>query len=132
MDYNPNDPAGASVPVNQIPPPAAAAGLSENSAAAISYLTFIPAIIFLVTEPYNKSAFTRFHAVQSIGLSIALFAWIIIGMVMIFIPILGFLIALLGDLAFLVVWIITIMKASKGEWFKLPIIGGFALAQAQK
>ena len=49
----------------QVPQPAAVppvrvmfprkAGLSDNSAAAISYITIIPAIIFLVMEPYIAS-----------------------------------------------------------------------------
>ena len=53
----------------QVPQPAAApagagyvstqSGLSDNSAAAIAYITIIPAIIFLVLEPYNRKPFVR-------------------------------------------------------------------------
>ena len=109
------------------PPPVAVGGLSENSAAALSYLTFIPAIIFLVLEPYNKSKFVRFHAVQCIAFTVVAFA---IHIVLMFIPIIGWLISLVLSLVFLVLWILCIMKASKGEWYKLPIIGDFALKQA--
>ncbi len=48
-----------------------ASGLSDNAAGAIAYITIIPAIIFLIVEPYNKNSFVRFHAWQSIFLGIA-------------------------------------------------------------
>jgi uncharacterized membrane protein len=128
MDYNPNDPAGASVPVNPVPAPATVGGLSENSAAALSYLTFIPAIIFLLIEPYSKSAFVRFNAIQCIAFSVVAFA---IHIVLIFIPIIGWLISLFLTLVFFILWVLCIMKASKGEWYKLPLIGDFALKQSQ-
>ncbi len=43
-----------------------AGGLTDNVAGMLAYVTIIPAIIFLVTEPYNKSRFVRFHSFQSI------------------------------------------------------------------
>lgn len=104
-------------------------GLSDNAAGAIAYLTFIPAILFLVLEPYNRSAYVRFHSFQCIFLTIAaIVAHLIVG----FIPVVGWMIAPLVSLFFLVVWIITILKASKGEWFKLPGIGKIAEEQARK
>ena len=49
------------------PPPGygqpAVAGLSRNSAAALAYVTFIPAIIFLIMAPYSKDRFIRFSRV---------------------------------------------------------------------
>ncbi|MFZ1944209.1 MAG: DUF4870 domain-containing protein [Acidobacteriaceae bacterium] len=106
----------------------ASAGLSNNAAAALSYVTFIPAIIFLVMEPYNKVAYIRFHAFQCIGLSIAAIAAHIIAML---IPVIGWVLAPFISLAFLIIWIIAILKASKGEWFKIPLIGPFAEKQAK-
>ncbi len=38
----------------------AGAGLTDNVAGLIAYITIIPAIIFLVIAPYNKSRFVRF------------------------------------------------------------------------
>ena len=43
------------------PPQPAQSGLSDNAAGALAYVTIIPAIIFLVVEPYNKNSFIRFH-----------------------------------------------------------------------
>ena len=105
-----------------------APGLSNNAAAALSYLTFIPAIIFLVMEPYNKVAFIRFHAFQCIGLTVAA---VVVHLVAMLIPVIGWVLTPFISLAFLAIWLFTILKASKGEWFKLPIIGPFAEKQAK-
>lgn len=133
-------PAGAGVPppsTYAAQPVVAGSGLSENAAAAIAYITVIPAIIFLVTEPYNKIRFVRFHSFQSIGLSVVWFAlWIVITFVQMavhLIPLIGLLFVFLQLLILIcmfVVWLIAIMKASKGEWYKLPFIGDFAERQA--
>jgi uncharacterized membrane protein len=48
-------------------------GISENSLGAASYLTVIPAIVFLAIAPYNRSANVRFHAWQSIALGATAF-----------------------------------------------------------
>jgi uncharacterized membrane protein len=76
----------------------------------------------------NKVAYIRFHAIQCIGLSIAAIAAHIIAML---IPVIGWILAPFISLAFLVIWIIAILKASKGEWFKIPFIGPFAEKQAK-
>ena len=101
-------------------------GLSDNAAGALAYVTIIPAIIFLVVAPYNTKPFVKFHAWQSIFLGIAAFAIGIINVI----PILGQIIFLIGMLVLFIAWIICILKASKGERFKLPLIGALAEKQA--
>jgi uncharacterized membrane protein len=132
-------PAGAAAPPAYAVQPVSAAGsgLSDTAAAALAYITIIPAIIFLVIEPYNKKPFVRFHSFQSIGLCVAWIAiWIVISvlhMVLHFIPLIGVLflfVDLAVGLGFLLLWLFTILKASKGEWYKLPVIGDFAWKQA--
>ena len=131
MDSNPNDPTAAPqpeyIPTTPYPPPAAS-GLSDNTAAALSYITFIPAIIFLVLEPYNKSAFIRFHAIQCLAFSVVSVG---IHLVLGLIPFLGWVISAMLSVVFFVVWVICVLKASKGEWYKLPVIGDFAMQQAK-
>ena len=113
-------------PPGYAPPPAAAQGLSESAASALAYITFIPALIFLLVPPYNQSARIKFHAIQELGLSVIWiclsFAWIV--------PFLGWLIGMVGFLCLLVVWIMCILKASQGGVFKLPFIGDFAAQQS--
>jgi uncharacterized membrane protein len=135
-------PAGAGAtmppPVYAVQPVAAGSGLSENAAGAIAYLTIIPAIIFLVIEPYNGIPFVRFHSWQSIGLCLAaLVLQVIVSILEImvhFIPgivLLFSLIHLAIGLGLFLVWLFVILKASKGEWYKLPLIGDFAEKQAR-
>lgn len=112
---------------DSITPQPAQAGLSSNAAGALAYVTIIPAIIFLILEPYNRNSFVRFHAWQSIFLGIATFA---VDMVLSFIPVVGWIILPVAMLGFLVIWVICLLKALKGERFSLPVIGKFAEQQA--
>jgi uncharacterized membrane protein len=114
-------------------PSAAASGMADNVAGMLAYITIIPAIIFLVLEPYNKSRFVRFHAWQCIFFNVAW--WILwIGLrIVVHIPLLGFLTLLiwpLVGLGGLILWIILLLKANQGQMFKLPVIGDLAEKQA--
>jgi uncharacterized membrane protein len=112
--------------------------LPRTIAGALAYCTIIPAIIFLVVEPYNKDRFVRFHSFQCIGLWLAsLLAGVairIVAFVLSFLPLFGhllvWLLSLLVPLAFFVIWIVAVVKALQGETFKLPVIGDFAEQQA--
>src|SRR5580698_7529036 len=55
-------------------PAASGATMADNVAGMLAYITIIPAIIFLVMEPYNKSRFVRFHSFQSVFFFVAVFA----------------------------------------------------------
>ena len=46
------------------------------------------------------------------------------------IPLLGWIIYIVGMLALLVAWVLCILKASQGGAFKLPMIGDFAAKQS--
>jgi len=116
--------------------PAPAEGLSDNAAGAIAYVTIIPAIIFLVMAPYNSRPFVKFHAWQNIGLNVGCICvyivMAILGFLLVFVH-LGFLaFALYGLLwlAIVVVWILSVVKASQGSAFKLPLISNFASKQS--
>ena len=101
-------------------------GLQPNVAALLSYLVgFVTGIIFFVIEKDNK--FVRFHAMQSIITFGALFALQAACFMLIFLVVLVPLLNLIG----LVLWIILMFKAYKGEMFKLPIIGDIAEKQLQ-
>jgi uncharacterized membrane protein len=105
----------------------AAGGLQDNVAGMLAYITIIPAIIFLVMEPYNRNKFIRFHAFQCLFLCVALIA---IDIVLGFIPFVGWVLAPLVGLAGLVLAIICLLKAYNNQMWKLPVIGDFAEKQA--
>ena len=99
----------------------------------LAYVTIIPAIIFLVIEPYNRSRFIRFHAFQSIFFAIAWTAlWVVLSFV-VHIPFLGWLTILIWPLiglAGLVIWVVLLLEANQGQMWKLPLIGDMAEKQA--
>src|SRR5579863_775671 len=43
----------------------------DNLLAALAYITFIPAVIFVLVEPLKRNRLIRFHSFQSIFLSLA-------------------------------------------------------------
>lgn len=108
-------------------------GMTDNVAGMLAYVLLIPAIIFLVVEPYNKNRFIRFHSFQSIFFCVASVvihvAFLVLnavpGMIFLTIP----LQAIVG-LGFFVLWVILLIKAGQGQMFKLPIIGDLAEKQA--
>ncbi|MGA2390740.1 MAG: DUF4870 domain-containing protein [Candidatus Sulfotelmatobacter sp.] len=116
-----------------VAPVVAASGLADNVAGMLAYITFIPAIIFLVTAPYNQSRFIRFHSFQSIFFTVAVF---VIQVGLSFLAVVPFLILLtaplhaLVALGALIVWIILLIKANQGQMYKLPVIGDLAEKQA--
>jgi uncharacterized membrane protein len=122
-------PAGAATP-------SPTAGLDENVAGLLCYiLGWITGLIFFLID---KRPFVRFHAAQSIGMSVALFAiYLIIGVLftMLHFMSMGFLaLAIYPLLALLVfvLWIFMMYKAYQHEKFMLPIIGPIAANMAGK
>ena len=97
-------------------------GMNANVEALLSYLLgFITGIIFYLIEKENK--FVRFHAMQSM---VTFGAFFVLFFILMFIPILGWMLAGLLQILSLVIWIVLMVKAFQGEYFKLPVIGNLA------
>jgi uncharacterized membrane protein len=108
----------------------ATTGLTESLAGALAYVTFLPAIFFLLMDPYNKNRFVRFHSFQSIFLNVAWFVlWLAVSVVR-SVPLIGWAAYLFLPLFGLVLWIVLIFRAYQGQTFKLPVIGDLAEKQA--
>jgi len=110
-------------------------GLSDNAIAAISYITFVPAIVFLLLPPYNNGSFVRFHCWQSIFLNVVAFVIslavsIVMAMALFFAPFAFLVLSRLIWLGWVLVWILCVINAINGRRFKLPLIGGLAEKQA--
>ncbi|WP_066187646.1 MULTISPECIES: DUF4870 domain-containing protein [Gracilibacillus] len=100
-------------------------GLDQNVAGLLTYLAgAITGIIFLIIEKENR--FVRFHAMQSIFVTVGLF---IVSFVLGLIPILGWLLLLFIGPLTLVLWIVLMVQAYQGKYFKLPWIGDMAEKQ---
>jgi uncharacterized membrane protein len=97
-------------------------GMDENVVGLLTYVFgLVTGILFLIIE--KESKFVRFHAFQSILISAV---YIILNMVLGFIPIIGWLISLLLSPVFFILWLVLLYQAYQGKWFKLPVIGDFA------
>jgi len=109
-------------------------GIDENVEGLLCYvLGWVTGLVFYLVE--KKNSFVKFHAVQSIVLSAAVFIVLVALMVLSFVPYAGVVFGLLStlvSLAVFVLWIIVMVKAAQGEKFKLPVIGDFSEKYAEK
>jgi len=128
-------------PVQMTQMPKSSTGLDENVAAVLAYVfNWVSGLVFFLIE--KDSRLVRFHAMQSLILAIVFF----VGMIALYI--IWFVLAiitsqisgLLGTLVGLVVgliifvffiaavigWILGMVKAYQGQFFKLPVIGNLA------
>ena len=117
------------------PPPTdpvegAGTGIPENVAGALSYLIGpITGVAFYLLD--RERAFVRFHAVQSIAITIVWVAVIvaltIVSSVLSFIPILGVIVSLLLSLGMAVagfgLWLWLMYQAFRGKTWEFPGIG---------
>jgi uncharacterized membrane protein len=119
----------ASAPPAVSLPPVSAAGLPENTAAALCYvLGLVTGIIFLVLEPYSKNKLIRFHAFQSIFLHVAvIIVWVAFRSIL---PWSMWFLVTLIDLAFFVLWLYLLIQTFQGKKVVLPVIGDLAAKQA--
>jgi len=97
-------------------------GLVPNIAGLLCYLGgWVTGIIFLVLEQKNR--LVRFHAAQSL----VVFGTITVaGIILGWIPIIGGVFAAIISIVGFIFWVILMVKAYQGEWFKLPWAGDAA------
>lgn len=101
-------------------------GMQPNFAALLSYVFgVVTGLIFFLTEKENK--FVRFHAMQSIVLSLG---GAVVSFVLIFIPIIGWIMIPVWQIALIIAWIVCMVCAYQGKWLRLPVIGNIAAKQA--
>jgi uncharacterized membrane protein len=116
-------------------------GLDENIAALLSYVFgWVSGLIFFLIE--KDSRLVRFHAMQSllfnvlvavvaIALWIVLFVFFLIvsqvsGALATILSLVSILVWLVFGVAILAGWVLCLIKAFGGQYFKLPVIGNFA------
>ena len=116
--------------------PTTTTGMDPKVAGLLCYLFgWVSGLIFYLIEKDDKSI--RFHALQSILLSVAIFVvWV--GIIIVFsiialIPGVNLALVVLSPLVFLVfgigilvIWIMLMVRAYQGEMWKLPVIGNIA------
>ncbi len=127
---------------NQTSSSGTSTGLDQNIAGLLTYLFgLITGIVFLLLEKDNR--FVRFHAWQSIfvwaGIVVIFIGLSIIGFIVAVIPgvgwILGILITLFNfvlGLGTFILWIYLMIQAYQNKMVKLPFVGDLAEKQVNK
>jgi len=142
-----NDPPVQASPASPVLATKSSTGLDENVASLLAYVFgVVSGLIFFLIE--KDSRLVRFHGMQSTLLAgvfwvgeIAL--WILSAVIVLIISqvsgLLGtlvwFVLMLLGfvlGIAALIGWVMCMIKAYQGQYFKLPVIGNFAEKFSQK
>ena len=129
----------------QNPPPGqigkSSTGLDENIAALLSYVFgWVSGLVFFLIEKDSK--LVRFHAMQSIlfcvviavlgiALWVVTFLFVLVAAMLpdIMGTLFGFLATLIWlvfSVALLIAWILCLVRAFQGQFYKLPIIGNMA------
>jgi uncharacterized membrane protein len=129
----------------QNPPPGqigkSSTGLEENIAALLAYVFgWVSGLVFYLLEKDSK--LVRFHAMQSIlfcvvvavlGIALWIVTFIFVLVAAMLPDIMGTIFGLLTtliwlvfSLALLVGWILCVVRAYQGQFFKLPVIGNMA------
>jgi len=116
-------------------------GLDENIAALLSYIFgWVSGLIFFLIE--KDSRLVRFHAMQSLLFNVlvavvGIALWIVLFVVFMIVSQISGALATVLSLVSILVWgvfllgilagfILCLVKAFQGQYFKLPVIGNFA------
>jgi|ERR1051325_5923773 uncharacterized membrane protein len=142
-----NEPPVQANPASAVVATKSSTGLDENVASLLAYVfNWISGLIFFLIE--KNSRLVRFHAMQSILLFgtvivVGTVLWVVLLVLSI---ILGYISSVLGSIFGLLMglfaliytvvivgaWILCMVKAYQGQYFKLPVIGNFAEKFSQK
>jgi len=109
-------------------PDRSSTGIDPRIVGLLCYLgIFVTGLLFLAIE--KQSRFVKFHALQSILVTIA---FVIINIILGFIPFFGWLFNIILVPVSFVIWIALMLLALQGRWFKLPYIGELAERHSQQ
>lgn len=115
-------------PAAQDPASTTSTGLDPRVAAVLAYLLgWVSGLVMYLLEKEHLQV--RFHAAQSVLLSIALLAVYVPLMLLGFVPVLGilaWLVSLAVALGGFVLWIYLLVQAYSLNHLRLPVIGGLA------
>lgn len=107
---------------------ASSTNLDPKSAGLLCYLlTFISGIIFLIIE--KNSRFVKFHALQSI---ITFGGLTVLNFIFSSNPFTGWISSIIITPFHFILWIIMMVMARRGKWYKLPFIGDFVERQIDR
>jgi uncharacterized membrane protein len=95
----------------------------DRTVAILSYLTIIGFIVALVIHMNKKTALGSYHLRQCLGLIITAIALGVVGMGLVFIPIIGWLAMMACWIGMLVFWVMGLIAAVNGQQKPMPVVG---------
>jgi uncharacterized membrane protein len=104
----------------------------------LSYVTVVPAIVFLAVPAFRSNRFVRLHSWQSVfffaAAAVTALLLKVLFAVFSILPAIGFLVAwlLVGVtlIAMVMLWAVLTLKAVQGQSYELPILGRIAASLA--
>jgi uncharacterized membrane protein len=107
-------------------------GISTPVACGLAYFTVVPAVFFLLLEPYRSNPLVRFHSWQSVFYFLAVAAIRVVEMLLVsMLPSnIAFSLGSLLSLALFIAWLVAVIKAFQGSKWMLPVIGSYAAQTA--
>ena len=103
--------------------PSTLASTEDKTIAIISYLTLIGFIVALVMHGSKKTRLGSYHLRQSLGLMITSVAVVVGGMVLAFIPFIGWLADLALWFGLIVLWFTGFLAAVNGQQKPVAVLG---------
>lgn len=121
------DPMDTTPPTDPIPPPAATPVVvaEDKTVAIVSYLTLIGFIVAIVLHGNKKTQLGAYHLRQSLGLMIAFVVCWVVNAILVFIPIIGWLMIMALWLGLLVIWLFGLVNAASGKLKPVPVVGEY-------
>ena len=98
--------------------------MTKNGTDIVAYITIIGWLIAMLCGTREES---KLHLNQSLVLILANIIWGVIGKVLAFIPIIGWLAIPIGYLIIFVLWIMGLIYALQGQEKAVPLIGGLII-----
>jgi uncharacterized membrane protein len=105
----------------QTSPPAIAS--EDKTVAILSYLTLIGFIVAIIIHMNKKTKIGAFHLRQTLGFFLTCIAVGMSEIILVFIPILGWLAILVLWISMLVFWVMGLIAAVNGQMKPMPVVG---------
>jgi uncharacterized membrane protein len=106
---------------NQTPPPATAG--EDKTVAIIAYITLIGFIVAIIVHMNKKTKLGAFHLRQMLGFILTSIAVVFCEVILVFIPVLGWLCFVALWASMLVLWILGLVAAINGQMNPMPVVG---------
>ena len=91
----------------------------DKTIAIAAYLTIIGLVVALVLNNEKKDLFAKYHIRQSLGLVLTSLALSLINVI----PILGWIVSMVGAFVLLYMWVMGLLNAINGREKPVPILG---------